>query len=405
MVIVITLSARFGCRWNNNNNMEKIYIEDNTIRDGFQQVGIRKDFNTVKKTIKLINELDIDSVEIGMCVSEFDYHMMIKKLSYLDSSKLAVVLCRLIESDIKQAINLRKMFNNVRVKLLIPASDLHIEKKIKQNKSNFLLKIKEMQKLCSANNVSVNACIEDATRADKSYLLKILDVCDYYNNKFVTIADTVGFCTPMEYGDLINFISKQNYKFKISTHCHNDLGLATANTIAGVINGARQIEATLLGIGERAGNAALDEVLYILAEKQKCDVICDHKKVYVAGRRLEELINFKSSPLKPLIGCNVFKHESGIHQHGMKIDRNMYQFVDNRLLGISDNYQQNEDISYISSSELITKLAAAKSCGFTGSNNIESHEFTDYFRKVSYLLGSVPLERVIELYEYSKRNN
>ncbi|CAG8998771.1 MAG: 2-isopropylmalate synthase [Candidatus Celerinatantimonas neptuna] len=189
--------------------MNKIFLQDNTIRDGFQQIGIKKDISTAISTIKILNTLNIDSVEIGMCSSNFDFNIIKKKINALDKNKKPVILTRLKDYDINKSIKLKSLFKNTKIKLLIPISDLHIEKKLKKTKEQFLEDIIYFQEVLHKHKILIDVCLEDATRADPIYLFKILDICNKYQNEFVTIADTVGFCTPEEYGELINTIYKK----------------------------------------------------------------------------------------------------------------------------------------------------------------------------------------------------
>ena len=233
-----------------------VRIQDNTVRDGMQQRNINKNFRTKLQAFELIGESGIDSVEIGMCASDEDYVMLCEEAKRLKDTQEAVVLTRLVKTDIDLALRLFKKFPNLVIKLLVPISDLHIEKKLE-----------ECLKYLQQSSIKTDVCFEDATRADMCYLIDILDMCSHYEINFITIADTVGCMVPEEFGNLINKIKNRGYPFKISVHCHNDMGLATANSIAGIINGAEQVETTFLGIGERAGNTSVEEVTYILQKK------------------------------------------------------------------------------------------------------------------------------------------
>jgi 2-isopropylmalate synthase len=216
-----------------------------------------------------------------------------------------------------------------------------------------LEKLKQSLNYICNLNINVSVCLEDATRADEKYLIKVLEICKNYTINFITIADTVGCSTPEEYGRLIRKICNCKYPFEISVHCHNDLGLATANTIAGVLKGATQVETTFLGIGERAGNCAIDEILYLLTKKYNIKTDLDLKRIFEISKELEDLLNYKSSPLKPIIGENAFVHESGIHQDGMLKDKEMYQYISpedfGEIISIYDS-----PISGLSSSKIIS---------------------------------------------------
>ncbi len=290
-----------------------IKIQDNTIRDGMQQRNVNKNFNTKLKILDLLKSVNIDSLEVGMCSTIEDFNLLSEISNHLSITQKMVVLTRLVHNDIVLACKLVRVNKNLVIKLLFPISDLHITKKLHSTKRNMLEKLKQSLNYICNLNINVSVCLEDATRADEKYLIKVLEICKNYTINFITISDTVGCSTPEEYGRLIRKICNYKYPFEISVHCHNDLGLATANTIAGVLNGATQVETTFLGIGERAGNCAIDEILYLLTKKYNIKTDLDLKRIFEISKELEDLLNYKSSPLKPIIGENAFVHESGIH--------------------------------------------------------------------------------------------
>lgn len=177
-----------------------------------------------------------------MCASDEDYVMLCKEAKRLKETQEAVVLTRLVKTDIDLALRLFRKFPNLVIKLLVPISDLHIEKRLGFTRGVRKYKLEECLKYLQQSSIKTDVCFEDATRADICYLLDIMDMCSHYEINFITIADTVGCMVPEEFGNLIKKIKNRAYPFKISVHCHNDMGLATANSIAGIVNGAEQVE-------------------------------------------------------------------------------------------------------------------------------------------------------------------
>lgn len=305
-----------------------------------------------------------------------------------------VVLTRLVPKDIQLTCNLVNVNNNLVVKLLVPVSTLHIIKKLNSTKENILTRLQQSLNYISSLNIKVDVCLKDATRADEDYLFEILELCKKYDIGYVSISDTVGCSTPDEYGALIRKIYDHNYSFGIGVHCHNDMGLATANTIAGVLNGASQVETTFLGIGERAGNAAIDEVLCILIKKYDIETKLDLKSIYEVSKSIENLLDYKSSPLKPIIGENAFIHESGIHQDGMLKYKSMYQYVSPEDIGkTTDIY--NSPISGISSSKIISSYLCSRFQNVTNSK-ISDIEFL--YRNLSKIINDVTIEDAYHLF-------
>ena len=185
--------------------------------------------------------------------------------------------------------------------------------------------------------------------------MEVLQLCNKYPVHLVTIADTVGCMVPEEFGAYIREIKLNGYNFGISVHCHNDLGLATANSIAGVLNGAEQVETTFLGIGERAGNTSIEEVSYILYKKYGIESNINFKEIILLANKISGILEFPITATKPIIGDNVFIHESGIHQDGMMKDCNMYQFVQPEEFGTQIK-PLDHNISGISSSNLDSRI-------------------------------------------------
>ena len=329
-----------------------VFFQDNTIRDGMQQRDVKKNMDTKRKVLSLVSESNVDSVEVGMCTNRMDYNFLFHQVQLLKEHQKPVILTRMLKDDIDISCELKEIKNNTVIKLLIPISDLHIIKKLNTTKVLLKNKLIGILDYLETKDIAVDLCFEDATRADEIYLLEILDVCTNYQIGFVTLPDTVGCAIPTSYGDLFNKVSSKNYNFHLAAHCHNDLGLATANTVAAVLNGAKQVETTFLGIGERAGNTSIEEVLAVIQSKFLDSTHLNTRDIYRISKKIEKTIGYETSSLKPIIGANSFVHESGIHQDGMLKDKNMYQFLSPLDFGLSDN-DLDLTISSISSSKII----------------------------------------------------
>lgn len=293
-----------------------IRIQDNTIRDGMQQSNVRKSLFIKKEVLKQINKLNINSVEVGMCTTiedEFNIHQF---RDILSPEKELVVLTRLNEKEIKKIVKLK--IHNLVVKILLPISDLHIKEKLNFSNKYYIQKIKDCLDILKKDKKGVDICFEDATRTSREKLKEYMEIISKYQVRTVTFADTVGCSTPLEYGDIFNYFVKKYSNIIFSAHCHNDLGLATANTLAAILNGAKQIETTFLGIGERAGNAPIEEIITILTKKQIESTEFTLADVYKTSINISKILDFQISENKPIIGENIFKHEPGIHQDGTK---------------------------------------------------------------------------------------
>ncbi len=280
-----------------------IVIQDNTIRDGLQQSSIKKDFNTKKKILQEIKNTNIQSVELGMCTTNIDVFQISNYLSILNKNQKGIILTRLLTEDINLVCSMHEKYKNVVIKLLIPISDLHIHTKLNTSKEIYKAKLKRILKFLSSKTIQIDLCLEDFTRADLTFVFEILDMVSKFNITYVTLADTVGCSTPKEYGESFKKITERNYSFKLSAHCHNDLGLATANTLAAIENGAEQIETTFLGIGERTGNAPIEEICMVLQKKYvELFDVSSAKLIYSKSKLISKILEYKIDPMKPILG-------------------------------------------------------------------------------------------------------
>jgi 2-isopropylmalate synthase len=372
-----------------------IYIQDNTIRDGMQQTSIKKDVATKKKVITEISKSKIHSVEIGMCDTIQDLNILKGYMRILRKDQSGVVLTRLIESSIDLAFQLYSMFPNTVIKLLVPVSKMHITEKLKTREDIYLKRLERILDYSKEKSLHVDMVLEDSTRANREFLFQVLDIVSNYEVGFVTLADTVGCSTPDEYGKMFSDIHSRFPALKLSAHCHNDLGLATANTVAAVMNHASQIETTFLGIGERAGNTSLDEVIAILQKKKFDEIDFDLQTVYQLSIKISDILEYDVAPTKPIIGKNVFVHESGIHQDGTMKNIEMYQYLLPNELGIPNS--TNYTISGISSKKVLYRYFESLVGG-----DVNIDELIGFYRKLSKITDKLSPEDCLELFKLER---
>ena len=372
-----------------------IYIQDNTIRDGMQQTSIKKDVATKKKVITAISKSKIHSVEIGMCDTIQDLNILKGYMRILRKDQSGVVLTRLIESSIDLAFQLYSMFPNTVIKLLVPVSKMHITEKLKTREDIYLKRLERILDYSKEKSLHVDMVLEDSTRANREFLFQVLDIVSNYEVGFVTLADTVGCSTPDEYGKMFSDIHSRFPALKLSAHCHNDLGLATANTVAAIMNHASQIETTFLGIGERAGNTSLDEVIAILQKKKFDEIDFDLQTVYQLSIKISDILEYDVAPTKPIIGKNVFVHESGIHQDGTMKNIEMYQYLLPNELGIPNS--TNYTISGISSKKVLYRYFESLVGG-----DVNIDELIGFYRKLSKITDKLSPEDCLELFKLER---
>lgn len=372
-----------------------IYIQDNTIRDGMQQTSIKKDVATKKKVITEISKSKIHSVEIGMCDTIQDLNILKGYMRILRKDQSGVVLTRLIESSIDLAFQLYSMFPNTVIKLLVPVSKMHITEKLKTREDIYLKRLERILDYSKEKSLHVDMVLEDSTRANREFLFQVLDIVSNYEVGFVTLADTVGCSTPDEYGKMFSDIHSRFPALKLSANCHNDLGLATANTVAAIMNHASQIETTFLGIGERAGNTSLDEVIAILQKKKFDEIDFDLQTVYQLSIKISDILEYDVAPTKPIIGKNVFVHESGIHQDGTMKNIEMYQYLLPNELGIPNS--TNYTISGISSKKVLYRYFESLVGG-----DVNIDELIGFYRKLSKITDKLSPEDCLELFKLER---
>ncbi|MDR1562174.1 MAG: 2-isopropylmalate synthase [Dysgonamonadaceae bacterium] len=322
--------------------MSRIFIFDTTLRDGEQVPGCQ--LNTIEKiqVAQALENLGVDVIEAGFPVSSPGDFNSVVEISKAVTWPTICALTRAVEKDIDVAADSLKYAKHKRIHTGIGTSPYHIQYKFNSTQEEILERAIACVKYAKKYVEDVEFYCEDAGRADNIYLAKVVEAVIKAGATVVNIPDTTGYCLPHEYGDKIRFL-KENVKnidkAILSTHCHNDLGMATANTVSGVLNGARQVEVTVNGIGERAGNTSLEEVVMILRSHKEIgiDTNINTRNIYPVSRMVSSLMNMPVQPNKAIVGRNAFAHSSGIHQDGVLKNRESYEIIDPNDVGIDDN--------------------------------------------------------------------
>lgn len=321
---------------------DRLFIFDTTLRDGEQVPGCQ--LNTVEKiqVAKALEGLGVDVIEAGFPVSSPGDFKSVVEISKAVTWPTICALTRAVENDIKVAADALEYAKHKRIHTGIGTSDYHIKYKFNSTREEIIERAVAAVKYAKKFVEDVQFYAEDAGRTDNEYLARVIEAVIKAGATVVNIPDTTGYCLPDEFGRKIKFL-KENVKgidnVVIATHCHNDLGMATANTISGIMNGARQAEVTINGIGERAGNTSLEEVAMIFKSHHETNIVTNINtpKIYGISRMVSSLMNMPVQPNKAIVGRNAFAHSSGIHQDGVLKNRESYEIIDPKDVGIDEN--------------------------------------------------------------------
>ena len=321
---------------------KNVQIFDTTLRDGEQVPGCK--LNTEQKLIiaEQLDSLGVDIIEAGFPVSSPGDFKSVEAISKLVKHATVCGLTRSVENDIKVAAEALKHAKKPRIHTGIGTSDSHIQHKFKSNREDIIKRAFNAVSYAKSFVEDVEFYAEDAGRTDNDYLARVCEVAIKAGATVLNIPDTTGYCLPHEYGAKIKYL-RENVKgidkAILSCHCHNDLGLATANSIEGVINGARQIECTINGIGERAGNTALEEVVMILKQHPYLNLETNIKTemLYGISQLVSDSMGIYTQPNKAIVGANAFAHSSGIHQDGVIKNRETYEIIDPKDVGVTES--------------------------------------------------------------------
>ncbi len=322
----------------------RVYIFDTSLRDGEQSPG--NSMNTEEKLLlsRQLEKLGVDIIEAGFPIaSEGDFDAVRQIAREIKKSQVAG-LARANKQDIDRAWQAIKHAAHPRIHTFISSSDIHLKYQLKKSREQVLKEAAAAVKLARSYTDNVEFSPMDATRSDKDYLVQMVSAVIDAGAVTVNIPDTVGYTVPEEFGNLIAYLFarvKNMGDTIISVHCHNDLGLAVANSLAAITNGARQVECTINGIGERAGNTAMEEIVMALATRKDMYGLYTKIKtdqIYKTSRLLTQITGIPVQPNKAIVGANAFAHESGIHQDGLIKEKITYEIMTPQSVGISDSH-------------------------------------------------------------------
>jgi 2-isopropylmalate synthase len=321
---------------------DKVIIFDTTLRDGEQVPGCQ--LNTIEKieVAQSLEALGVDVIEAGFPISSPGDFKSVVEISKAISNPIICALTRAVKKDIEVAAEALQYAKRKRIHTGIGTSPFHIKYKIKTTPEEILKRAADAVKYARKFVDDVEFYAEDAGRSENEYLAKVIEAVIKAGATVVNIPDTTGYCLPEEYGQKIKYL-RENVpnidKAIISTHCHNDLGMATANTMMGIINGARQVEVTMNGIGERAGNTSLEEIAMIIKSHHSLNLRTDinTKLIYSTSRLVSTLMSMPVQANKAIVGRNAFAHSSGIHQDGVLKNRENYEIIDPVEVGVRES--------------------------------------------------------------------
>ncbi len=318
---------------------DKVYIFDTTLRDGEQVPGCKLDTKSKLLIAERLDEMGVDVIEAGFPVSSPGDFKSVDEISKLVKNAQVCGLTRAVKKDIDVAAESLKNAKYPRIHTGIGTSEHHIKHKFNSTKEKILERATYAVRYAKNKVEDIEFYAEDAGRTKNDFLAKVCEEVIKAGATVLNIPDTTGYCLPEEYGEKIKYL-KENVKgidkAIISCHCHNDLGLATANSISGLSSGARQIECTINGIGERAGNTSLEEVVMILRQHPslKLQTSIESKYLYSTSLLVSDLMGIIVQPNKAIIGSNAFAHSSGIHQDGVIKNRETYEIIDPKDVGV-----------------------------------------------------------------------
>jgi 2-isopropylmalate synthase len=323
-------------------NREKVQIFDTTLRDGEQVPGCKLDTNQKLVIAARLDEMGVDVIEAGFPVSSPGDFLSVSEIGKLVKNATVCGLTRAVKNDIDVAAAALKYAVRPRIHTGIGTSNSHIQYKLNTTREDIIARAKYAVSYAKTFVEDVEFYAEDAGRTDNEFLAKVCEEVIKSGATVLNIPDTTGYCLPEEYGAKIKYLKEHVKGIEnviISCHCHNDLGMATANSIAGAVNGARQIECTINGIGERAGNTALEEVVMIFKQHPYLNLYTDinTRQLNEMSRLVSESMGMMVQPNKAIVGANAFAHSSGIHQDGVIKNRETYEIMDPLDVGVTES--------------------------------------------------------------------
>jgi 2-isopropylmalate synthase len=323
-------------------NREKVQIFDTTLRDGEQVPGCKLDTKQKLVIANRLDEMGVDIIEAGFPVSSPGDFLSVSEISKIVNNATVCGLTRAVKNDIDVAAAALKHAKRPRIHTGIGTSDSHIIYKLNTTREDIIVRAKFAVSYAKSFVDDVEFYAEDAGRTDNDFLARVCEEAIKSGATVLNIPDTTGYCLPEEYGAKIKYLRENVQGIEnviLSCHCHNDLGMATANSISGAINGARQIECTINGIGERAGNTALEEVVMIFKQHPDLNLYTDidTKQLNDMSRLVSESTGMLVQPNKAIVGANAFAHSSGIHQDGIIKNRSTYEIIDPLDVGVNES--------------------------------------------------------------------
>ena len=323
--------------------MKRIKVFDTTLRDGEQSPGCSMNLSEKLDMARQLDALGVDIIEAGFAIASPEDFKSVEAIAATVTNCAVASLARCTKGDIDAAWNAVKGARHPRIHVFLATSDIHMEYKLRMTREQVLASIAENVAYAKSFCEDIEFSAEDASRSDREFLARCYTAAVKAGATVLNVPDTVGYCTPEEMGDLIRYLKEHVEGVEnvdISVHCHDDLGLAVANTLACVRAGATQVECTVNGIGERAGNASLEEVVMNLktrADYYQAETGVNTHQIYKSSKLLSSITGVPIAPSKAIVGANAFAHESGIHQHGVAANAATYEIMRSTDVGIPQN--------------------------------------------------------------------
>ncbi|MDN5332252.1 MAG: 2-isopropylmalate synthase [Tepidanaerobacteraceae bacterium] len=322
---------------------KRVWIFDTTLRDGEQTPGVALNAREKLEIAKQLAKMKVDVIEAGFPVASKGDFEAVKGIAENVKGPVIAALARANFRDIDTAWEALKNGENPRIHTFIASSPIHMKYKLKMTPEQVLEAAAEAVKRAKSYTSDVEFSAEDASRSDLEFLCRLFSTAVKNGATVINIPDTVGYSTPEEFGELVRVLRERVPELDnviVSVHCHDDLGMAVANSLAAVKNGATQVECAVNGLGERAGNAALEEIVMALVTRKdvyKVDVGVDTRQIYRTSKLVSSLTGIFIQPNKAIVGANAFAHESGIHQHGVLAERSTYEIMTPESIGLPSN--------------------------------------------------------------------
>lgn len=323
---------------------ERVRIFDTTLRDGEQSPGCSMNLTEKLRLAHKLEALGVDIIEAGFPIASEGDFAAVKAVAEECREVTIAALCRTAEQDVARAAEALSKAAHPRIHTFVATSDIHLEYKLKKTRAEVLEMTRQAVRMARSFAPEVEFSAEDATRSDVDYLCEVLTVAVEEGATILNVPDTVGYTLPHEFSQLIRTVRERvvgdRNDITISVHCHNDLGLAVANSLAAMDAGARQIECTVNGIGERAGNASLEEIVMAMrvrGDRLPFETAIDTRELYPTSQLLSQIIGFGVQPNKAIVGRNAFAHEAGIHQHGVISNPLCYEIMTPESVGVPAN--------------------------------------------------------------------